>query len=41
MPANEHGAIEIQIVSIGPNGAILVNIRLLEMNFALLQKKLR
>ena len=39
--ANEHSPIEIKIVAISPNGAILVNIGFLETNFAFLGKKNR
>ena len=39
--ANEHSPIQIQIVAISPNGAILVNVGFLETNFAFLGKKYR
>src|ERR1700732_55818 len=36
--ANEHSPVQIQIVAISPNGAILVNVGFLETNFAFLGK---
>jgi len=39
--ANEHSPIQIQIVAISPNGAILVNVGFLETNFAFLGEKNR
>jgi hypothetical protein len=39
--ANEHSPIQIEIVAISPNGAILVNVGVLETNFALLGEKNR
>src|SRR6202047_4309921 len=39
--ANEHSPVQIQIVAISPNGAILVNVGFLETNFAFLGKKNR